>query len=726
MPVTIKQNKLYFKNTGTGEYESVDVVSDDTTANRVAQIQNAGDEEIQAIVSQGEITRASIPLDYTTLSDEVGELKSAITSRIIQTKDNAVPYMEPILYNLELGYINTSGSTADVTNVVSSTNLQYAVVPCKAGDLFFIHSVGGNAGRGYAFVDSNGNIKKVAAAAAATNTSIYSKWDGYLVLNNHIVNGAGYISYKIHLEKQSNVDMLQISQVYVDSQNNQVRYRVPCLGLKNLRVAVARMATKPTGIMQFVDYDNANVGSAIDGYAGVNSYEEAFIDVPAGAYYACIYSKDAISDPFYCYGGDIDDDYFNSPNSINYPGGNVILRSGEQATTDPENPYQSNSVYRSTNAIPCKNGKVLYHNPANNSCRIVFLLNDNTLEIRNGKRITIPSNAVAFRATIIQDSNVSGYFDKEKEYFTVVYDSNDDIDLTDYPIFARVKINKSVFKVTTQTGDASTDSESPFEALCAVYVGKGYNHAMYGNKAVLLFNGFGKKLKQDGWASTTDGWETFIEELQNAGYTVVCGGNWRQTTISDYYREELGEYLLPTLGNPFTMQVFNNAHTFAKSFLHLKEGIGVIGCSQGGVLGLTYQYLIGGVTTIVEIAPIVSLSTQGWNGQPQANKNCYQEWYGFTGTSTFEPDKCKGFDPYTRMIEIDGTKYMESVPVKMICSEADTTVGSQYQQEIVNAIKSANGVAEMRLFTTPDHSDISGGDSEVANQECILWLNRFL
>ena len=90
MSVTIKSANLKYKNQ-QGEYVGVNSISDNSTAEQLAAIASAGSTQlstigtagwtqINAIEDKGAETLASIPDDYTTLSENVTELKSAIDS----------------------------------------------------------------------------------------------------------------------------------------------------------------------------------------------------------------------------------------------------------------------------------------------------------------------------------------------------------------------------------------------------------------------------------------------------------------------------------------------------------------------------------------------------------------------------------------------------------------------------------------------------------------------
>lgn len=77
MPVTIKQHLLKVKDGST--YVGIDALAETSTAEHVTAINDAGATQIAAVQAKGTQTIASIPGDYTELSNEVENLKSAIS-----------------------------------------------------------------------------------------------------------------------------------------------------------------------------------------------------------------------------------------------------------------------------------------------------------------------------------------------------------------------------------------------------------------------------------------------------------------------------------------------------------------------------------------------------------------------------------------------------------------------------------------------------------------------
>lgn len=100
MPIVLKPNQMYYKDPDTGDYKEINVLAEEATAtklaeinaagaNEVTKVQNAGTTEknkvdaagatqVSAVQQKGVETLESIPDDYTELSDDVADLKSAI------------------------------------------------------------------------------------------------------------------------------------------------------------------------------------------------------------------------------------------------------------------------------------------------------------------------------------------------------------------------------------------------------------------------------------------------------------------------------------------------------------------------------------------------------------------------------------------------------------------------------------------------------------------------
>ena len=86
MPITIKSTELKYKNPSTGNYQGIDAVAETTTSQQCALIEAKGVE-----------TRASIPSDYTTLSDTVDDLNGAINNLILESTNDSTDRTSAII-----------------------------------------------------------------------------------------------------------------------------------------------------------------------------------------------------------------------------------------------------------------------------------------------------------------------------------------------------------------------------------------------------------------------------------------------------------------------------------------------------------------------------------------------------------------------------------------------------------------------------------------------------
>jgi len=121
----------------------------------------------------------SIPQDYTTLSNEVSDLKSALTD-FTGNEDLTGQFVARRTYN-------TNESTVDLSNPNTENGWASALIECSAGDKFTVTGKGGNSTRLWAFVDDStpAVVKKVAVQAATkTDEVIEAPTDAaYLIVN---------------------------------------------------------------------------------------------------------------------------------------------------------------------------------------------------------------------------------------------------------------------------------------------------------------------------------------------------------------------------------------------------------------------------------------------------------------------------------------------------------------------------------------------------------------
>lgn len=130
MSYTLKIQQIAVKDPDTGTYSGVDVLTEQTKSGLLAEIQaegtaqrtsvtNAGTAQVSAVQAKGAETLASIPSDYTTLSNDVDDLKNTLN---IHSK---------------IDYSFTLGKATDATGAISNNNYMCITqrINCEGGDI---------------------------------------------------------------------------------------------------------------------------------------------------------------------------------------------------------------------------------------------------------------------------------------------------------------------------------------------------------------------------------------------------------------------------------------------------------------------------------------------------------------------------------------------------------------------------------------------------------------
>ena len=76
MSIFLKRDNIKIKNPQSGQYQGQDLFTEGSTTQQIQQITQAGTTQVSAVNSKGAEVLASIPSDYTELSEDVGNLKS--------------------------------------------------------------------------------------------------------------------------------------------------------------------------------------------------------------------------------------------------------------------------------------------------------------------------------------------------------------------------------------------------------------------------------------------------------------------------------------------------------------------------------------------------------------------------------------------------------------------------------------------------------------------------
>ena len=151
MPVTLRKNVLRVKNSpsnNTNDYQSLDIISDESINARLA--------EISSLASEKEI---EINTAASTGTAEIYNAKNSIINDISDITD--FKFGEETLEGVSIGswipgnfVCNVKG--AQIALAASQVpGYFYSIIPCAEGDTVIISAHGGNAARTWAYLDSN-------------------------------------------------------------------------------------------------------------------------------------------------------------------------------------------------------------------------------------------------------------------------------------------------------------------------------------------------------------------------------------------------------------------------------------------------------------------------------------------------------------------------------------------------------------------------------------------
>ena len=121
-------------------------------------------------------------LGYTPADQEdITELNENLSESIIEISSDI--YADRI--RLTSGYIVTSGTSVDITNIIPSATFECITLECIEGDMFILNGFGGSDERLWAFVDSSYTIiHKAVATASASNYKLSAPPNTkYLIVN---------------------------------------------------------------------------------------------------------------------------------------------------------------------------------------------------------------------------------------------------------------------------------------------------------------------------------------------------------------------------------------------------------------------------------------------------------------------------------------------------------------------------------------------------------------
>lgn len=234
-----------------------------------------------------------------------------------------------------------------------------------------------------------------------------------------------------------------------------------------------------------------------------------------------------------------------------------------------------------------------------------------------------------------------------------------------------------------------------------------------------------------GWVSANDyqaqfnRWDSFRED----GYAIFdVNGGMPFDSANSYMAGQ-------NVGGPRAVEAYYKAFQYIKTKYNVQDSLFVGGFSMGGLAALNLANRYPEIVRCIGLCyPVTALYNQAWlhpwrtgtgNG---STKSCIAREYNFASVSTWEENKTIGFNPENnKHIEINSNKYcFLSSPIKIWHGNADTTVDYTYSVSLINNIKNAGGVAEMRIVNGAGHGESSFSDwMTLFTTECKAFFDRY-
>ena len=190
MPITIKTATMQYKN-ASGQYVGVDAVAEATTSAQVAAVEAAGAEQANALEEKGAEIIADWPQDYSTLTSDVSDLKSAVNH--VEIRAPAPSMIKSVNNNyLDIADINITGKyfnpNTGAQQNLASCNCGYIKIPFPGNYVVYSSKglLGSNAIKVPLFDENKSYIMTV------TGTELSNRWIS-VSFTSEMLNKAVYI-----------------------------------------------------------------------------------------------------------------------------------------------------------------------------------------------------------------------------------------------------------------------------------------------------------------------------------------------------------------------------------------------------------------------------------------------------------------------------------------------------------------------------------------------------
>lgn len=246
---------------------------------------------------------------------------------------------------------------------------------------------------------------------------------------------------------------------------------------------------------------------------------------------------------------------------------------------------------------------------------------------------------------------------------------------------------------------------------CILSLPKTYNNVGNPSKLLMMCHGAGQGVNS--W-KTSEGYQAIVNKFLDRGYAVFdCNG---------FKNDSLGWSFW---GDPRGVSAWYKAYQYVVDNYNVEKQFSIYGFSMGGLTALNLA--LNGFPNIKCIAlasPVISLEAC-YNDD--GVKEVIKLLYGMG--DTFDPSKCYGSDPYSRIVNINNTDYVFSKlpPVKIWFGSTEVgpdAVDKELAEQFVNALNNAGAMAEYREVAGAGH-EICYGNNAVCNSDYLIYIERW-